>query len=526
MYTVKRSEWGWPIKFAALVMALTMAPYVVAELAQTPTLRFSGFLFGVEDGNSYIAKMNQGAHGAWLFTLPYSSEPQTGAFIYAFYLGLGKLAGPSHAMQVWVYHAARLLLGGGLLLTAYLLLAAFLPRVTQRRLGLVLVGLGGGLGWLIALSPWGKLFDSLPVDFISPEAFSFLNLYGLPHLSAARCLFWLGLWAWLKGRSVPAGLCWLGLSLIQPMYVLVAWAILAADVGLRFVWRQQTPVRVALGAVWRGLAAVLISAPVVGYTVWLFYGDPIFKQWGAQNILTAPHPVHYLLAYLPLLAVSGPGWRALAHRGRKPLARFVLGWLLLIPFLLYAPVATQRRLIEGVQLPLVVLAVLGITVVLRRWRSWVPALVLAFALPTTALLLAGGALTAWVVRPTPMFIAADEVRAFAWLAQTAQPRQVVLSAYATGNALPAYAPLVAYIGHGPETLWLDQKQPRVAEFYQAATAPEIRRALLADGRIAYVIFGPAERALGDFAPEQAADLELKVQYGEYAVYQVVSAPAP
>ena len=129
MATITRREWAWAAVVAALVMAATTAPYGAGYASQTAEWRFGGFLIGVEDGNSYIAKMGQGARGAWLFTLPYTSEPQRGVLIYTFYLLLGKLAGPNHDTQVLVFHAARVALGFALVLVSYRFLAEFLPRV-------------------------------------------------------------------------------------------------------------------------------------------------------------------------------------------------------------------------------------------------------------------------------------------------------------------------------------------------------------------------------------------------------------
>src|SRR5215510_2207848 len=75
---VTRRECLWVSLFAAGVMVLTTLPYLVAFASEADGWRFGGFLLGVEDGSSYIAKMSEGARGAWLFTLTYSSEPQRG----------------------------------------------------------------------------------------------------------------------------------------------------------------------------------------------------------------------------------------------------------------------------------------------------------------------------------------------------------------------------------------------------------------------------------------------------------------
>lgn len=526
MGKVERREWVWAAGFAALVMALTTLPYLVGGLSQTRGWRFGGFVLGVDDGNSYLAKMGQGARGAWLFTLPYSSEPQRGVPLFELHLLLGKLAGPGHAAQVLVYHAARIAFGFALLLISYLFLAEFLPGVGHRRLGLALVALGGGLGWLLALMGLDHLFGSLPIDFYSPEAYTFLILYALPHLAAARCLFLLGLLMYLRGRGVAAGLLLFGASLIQPLSVLLAWAVVLIDFALawllthsRFIAKHPFGTLHPSRLTPHVLLTLLLSSPFVLYTLGLFSVDPILKQWNAQNILLSPHPIHYLLGYGVLLIFGVGGWRALSKRN-PDLARFVAGWAIVVPFMLYAPLTPQRRLIEGFQLPLVTLAVIGLTEVIRPYRRWLSLLVLTVTLPTSALLLAGG-MAAARAPAEPLFHPADQLAAFEWLARSAQPGQVVLSSFETGNVLPAYTPLVAYIGHGPETVFLAQKQPRVAAFYQPSTPQADRRRLLADGRIAFVLFGPHERALGDFDPARVDYLRWRFSSGAYVIYEVV-----
>ncbi|MGH2522532.1 MAG: hypothetical protein ACRDH2_08510, partial [Anaerolineales bacterium] len=479
---------------------------------------FSGFLLAVEDGNSYLAKMGEGAHGAWRFTLAYSSEPQRGAFVFLFYLLLGKLAGTSHEAQGMVYHLARLACGFALLLVSYRFLAEFLPRVRQRRLALLWVALGGGLGWLLILLGQTQMFGSLPIDFYSPEAYTFLILYTLPHLAAARCLFLLGLLAYLSGKGGWAGLALLGVSLIQPLSVLVAWLVMGVDTVLGWVTRWRNAPYAIRDTRYAMPIAILLSSPVVAYTIFAFSTDPILKQWNAQNVLPSPHPLHYLFGY-GIWLILGLWGGAVLQRRRPGLARFVVGWAVAIPFLLYAPIPTQRRLIEGFQLPVVALAVLGMTIALQRRRRWLVPAVFALTLPTSVILLLGGFRAASA--PTePIFLPADQRAVFDWLSKNAHPGQVALSAFETGNALPAYTPLIAYIGHGPETVFLAEKRPRVAAFYRSSTTDNERRQLLADGRIAFVLFGPPEHALGDFDPATAGYLYRQFSADEYAVYQV------
>jgi hypothetical protein len=516
---ITRAEGRWAVTFAAVFLLVTSLPYARAAAAQRDGWQFGGFLLAVEDFNAYLAQMGQGAHGQWLYVPAYSSEPYAGAPVYLLYHALGALAGPGHAARVLVFHAARLLSGVVMLLASYTFLARFLPGFPQRRLGLLLVAVGGGFGWLVAAAAPGGWLGSLPLDFILPEAFSFLILFTYVHLALARALFLVALLAYLTGRGLLAGLALAAASLLQPLVVVVAWAVMAAHALAAWLLRGTDAGR-AWRQDWRTAAlAVAIPAPAVAYFVYLFRFDPLLSQWMAQNQLPSPHPLHYLLAYAALLLPAALGLRLLWHREPR-LAVFAGAWLLVAPLLVYLPIPTQRRLAEGLHLPLAALAVLGLGGVAARWRRLAAAAVLLAALPS-ALLLWLGAFGAAGRLAEPIFHPPDQLAAFAWLRDNARPGQVAFSAYATGNALPAYTPLRAYIGLGTETLRLGEKGPRVAAFYAAATPDADRVALLRDGGIAFVILGPYERALGSFDAASAGYLARRFQSGAYAIYEVV-----
>jgi len=143
----------WALGFAALVMLLTSLPYFLGYASQGQDWRFTGFVFGVEDGNSYIAKMQAGAAGAWLFRTPYTSVHQQGVVAFLPYILLGKLASPPelHEKLVLIFHAFRIAAGMLAILATYDFIAYFIPGDRERRYGLILAVLGGGLGWVLLL---------------------------------------------------------------------------------------------------------------------------------------------------------------------------------------------------------------------------------------------------------------------------------------------------------------------------------------------------------------------------------------
>ncbi len=88
---------------AVIVSILTILPYLIGFISQGEEWRFTGFVVGVEDGNSYLAKMLSGAAGNWLFRSPYSSSPQKGVIAFLPYILLGKItSGPAQHEQLIV----------------------------------------------------------------------------------------------------------------------------------------------------------------------------------------------------------------------------------------------------------------------------------------------------------------------------------------------------------------------------------------------------------------------------------------
>ncbi len=520
---VTRAEWRWVLLFAVIVSVLLTLPYLAAYSAQGEAWSFSGFLFGVEDGNSYIADMRQGAEGAWLFHIPYTTEPQRGALLYLPFLLLGKLAGGAamHEQLVALFHLARIAAGIAMLLAIYRFLASFIESVALRRWGLAAAGFGGGFGWILLAKP------TYPLEFTSPEAFGFLSLFGLPHLAAARACLLLAL-AWLvsggsaakaKSRGVKIGLVLVLGWFFQPLVVVVAWAVMAAYLALLFVRNRirRLPASAFLReTLVRVLIAAAITIPPVIYSALSFALDPVLRQWGAQNTLPSPPIWEYLISYSVLLAPALAGaWLAWNEDDRRMLPA---GWMLIFPIMIYFPVTIQRRLAEGFWMALVVLALFFVERKLRDWTRRA-AFVLCMALLLPAAVFFWGKSILYSLHPAaPVFISTAEVRALEWLDANAEPGAVVIGPYAVENALPAYADLTAFIGHGPETLNLGEKEMLVNIVLDGGRTDDDRIAALRESSAQYVLVGPAKQA------EKSAGIpgcELVYREGGWEVWRVL-----
>lgn len=535
--TVSRSEYRWVWLFSAAVLLVTTIPYLLGFAIQGASWRFSGFVFGVEDGNSYIAKMLIGGSGGWLFRTPYTAYEQTGVVAFLPYILLGKLSAPpgQHDQLVALFHLFRIAAGILVIRASYDLIAYYLQEVWRRKFALGLVILGGGLGWLMVLLGKSQWLGSLPLDFYSPETFGFLGIYGIPHLALARAgLLW-GLLAYLRATTgdrhtqnrqiLILGVWWLIVAFAQPLTAVVMGFVLGLHLlalGLIRVgfWRKN---RAGGLTDWLRNARIaflagLIPLPFLLYTFLSFTLDPFLREWTSQNIITSPHPLHYLIAYALVIPPTYIGSKILLAR-RQFAGLMLVAWVLALPVLAYAPYNLQRRLPEGIWVALVILAVAGLSREGRNLRNlWRNLLLLAF--PSTLILLIGG-WTAVREPALPVFRPAREVEAFEYLSGHVTSREIVLTSYSSGNALPAWAPVQVIIGHGPESIHLSELNPAIQKFFSSGTAIEAKADLLDEFNIKYVFWGPEERQLGDWDPEAAANLVNIFANEEYQVFQVL-----
>ena len=536
---VSRTEWRWVAIWIIVALIITSVPYLVGWLRSMPDRVFGGFAFAIEDGYSYLSKMKQGAEGLWLFTLPYTSEPHTPTIFYLFHLLLGKFSALTGLTTPFVYHLARLVFDALLLVVFYRFIAMFTAWRPVRRIAFLLIIFSGGLGWLLILLGQTDWLGSAPIDLISPEAYNFLILYGFPHLALARTLLLLGLIVWWarpiasNRRAVLAGLCWFGMGLLVPFYVAVIGAIVIvgllaeAIVARKVAWPQVG--RAAL-------AGLIASAPLI-YTFVIIAIDPIWKNWADQLVILSPHPLHYVLGYALVggLAIIG----IVKTRRQHVLDPRLIGWLIAVPFLIYIPFNSQRRLIEGWQIPLAFSAAIGLVyIVLPAWsrsrfvkrltrhrrytvhglRSWLLAGILILSATTYALTLVEQT-ARMVARVDLGFRDGAELAALRWLDQRVTYNDVILSSYNTGNFLPVMVGAKVFLGHGPETAYSADKLNLVKQFYFANTTDDWRREFLRQWPITYVFFGPQEKKVGQFDPARADYLTPVYDQDGYQIYK-------
>jgi hypothetical protein len=544
---ISRREWQTLSLYIILLLVLTSIPYLIAQQQAREQWIFNGFLFGIEDGNAYLGKTRLGVEGYWQFHLFYTPNTthQSAPLLYLPYIASGHLIrllideqDPTTRFSAMIvaFHIFRLLANTVLIIAIYVFSSTFLSTMIERFLAVVLATLGGGWGWLFVLSGQSEWLGNLPPDFHIPEGFGFLVLLGLPHIALARAALLFGFWCLFQSLNKPigqawrwaalAGLSWLVVGLGVAFYLAIIYCVVIAWGAMVWLRTRQFPWTL----VQRVSIAVVMTWPLFFYFLALFSLNDTFVSWSAQNFLPSPHPLHYIVAYslfIPLVLV-GVGWRW--RYRQQPQTLLLIGWVCIVPFLVYLPINVQRRMAEGVIVPLSILAVTGLSLVvarfpgqsyLRRWRL-LRTLWLLPAVMTAFLFIVGSSFTA-ISPERPLFRPQAEITAMDWLALYANEDAIVLSTRSIGNVLAARHNIQVYIGHGPETIDSDTKQRQTEDFFSDEMPQPEQQQLLAS--VDYIFYGQTERELGnhttvDTAPAWMASVRLIYDHNGYQIFEV------
>ncbi len=508
--SISASERRWLLICSIGVLALASLPYLVGALTAAPDRVFSGLQVNPLDGVSYLAKMQIGLHGDWLFTLRFTAESSPGVFLFTYFIALGQLARLLNVPLILMFHAARLAGGFALLWQVYRLIARVTPSIDVRRLAWWLIALSSGLGWLATLLGHGT-----SSDMTIAESNTFYSLMANAHFALAMALMialFIGvletehvtLW-----RVIGLSALSLALAIIQPFAPIALFAILGVTLLLMW-WRDQS--RRDRGwprpQFWITVCVGAITAPLLVYLYLATQIDPVLRGWSAQNQTPSPPLIDYVIGYGLLIVLAIPAARS-TWRRRSTWDWLLLAWIVVTVPLLYAPFPLQRRWSLGLHIPIGLLAALGLSQMVRG--VWAQRAIIVATIPTSIMLvmvLIGGA----VARDPHIYLTTDEFAAMTWLHDHARFDDVVLAAPETGAFIPAFAGQRVVYGHPYETVDADRKKLLVLDFFAGRSTDALRDAK-------YVLIGPRERTLGTL-DVSALPLSEAFRSGAVSIYAV------
>lgn len=542
MPSLTKREIARVMGIALLVLAVSSIPYVLGYGFAPTGMEFGGLLVDLDDGYSYLAAMRQGLDGGWEYRILFTPEEHPGAYLHTFYLSLGKLSSLLGLSLIQAYHLARLTCGLLLLVTAYVFLSHFLPRGGPRLVAYLLTSLSSGLGWLVLLSGSTTLQGLSPIDFWLMDAYTFFILFTFPHSAMAVTLLLLFLMLALNHLEtyslralLLAGVVLVPVCVIHPFTILlvdgilgVYWILLSLNRS-RFLGREAAAI-----VMW-----AFVPVPLLLYYLQVFASNPVLQNWAAQNLLPSPPIGHLLVGYgiVVLLAVAGA-----AHlvQRRNERALLLVAWAVAALVLLYMPFSLQRRMVEGLHIPLCVLATVGLFAYvlpsamrfrwIRRYADWrryesatvrrlLLFTVVVATIPSNLYLVAAYSGSALSADPQ-LFFREDEVVAIDWMRDGTDRSDAVLASYEIGRYIPARAGNTVFMGHFHETVDVDRKKQLAESFFRRTTSDDFRVDLLSKYRIRLLFHGPAEQQLGGFDPSGVSYLIPVYHHSSVTIYRV------
>ena len=537
MPTVSRREITLATLWSVFIVLLTSGPYIAGQL-EADGRYFSGLVSAVDDGNVYLQWIRQCAEGDWTLSNQYSADEGRGLSVNVFLLALGRTARLLHLTPPQVFGAARVIAGCLCLVAFYLLACSFSPSPAFRWTALLLVSLAGGLGWLIDLLPPGTVAFQ-PIDYgprwlYQPEAITFVSILINPLFAFSMGLMCLSLFCALRGIdtgrtrwALIGGVCLLVLGnahtydLPVVHLTILAWFLIA-------VATKRLPFRRALLM----YAVMFVMTLPPGLWQWhVMQSDPAYRAKTSTPTLSRPYLDYVLGQGVPwLLALIGVAWLALTKSVQRRRLAYLVPWAVIASAVIYLPVPWQRKMAEGMQFPLCLLAAVTVGIALGDWlarlcdstkvaetRVFLAAtFVVLLAMPSNVLFYAdclrhvrtNNADLAHVMMP-PVYLEPAEYDAMQELAARCTDRDVVISSSMMGSHIPALTPCRVVAGHWGESVYVQPivggrwqrlgfesyAMPTVLRFFGPTSSEIEKAATLLAFNVTYVFCGPAENAL-------------------------------
>jgi len=424
----------------AALLVLALAP-LAGLLAHVWT--HGGYVAGadgllVRDQMQYLDWTRQ-AGGQVLIENLYDLAPGPRSFLHPGLLVTGALyalgAGPAVA-----YLAFKPVAAGALWAGARAWCERFLPDGRARTAAVCLaLFFASPVAAVVAWTGLGGARTRFDFDFLSGELTSGNFLWGYLFTAVAVGLMPLGLLAFERGAVGRAALAGALVSWLQPWQGATYLVVLLGAEAMRARRARERP---ALAAA--GLVAAAGAAPLLYYLA-LSRWDPSWALAGVANELGSWPWWVSVIGLAPLVVPAATGWRAAPDDFAGHALRL---WPAAVLLVYVQPFGTfPAHALQGLTLPLVVLAFLGAG---ARLRPWVLAAVLVVMIVPGSVHRAVSLRDEVARGRQPFFLTDGERAALAWLDRAPDRGGVLAPAY-SGPLVPAYTGRETWIGAGSWT---------------------------------------------------------------------------
>lgn len=561
-----RKELFFLVAVGVSLLVVINANYLYGFAQSNDEMRFTGLLGNVTDQMTYLSHMEQVRSGSVFLTLLHTAEEVPSKIINLLFLLMGYVS--VIFPKLLVYHLFRNILAVGLVFLLYYFLAYFFPRPLHKGIALLFLIFTSGWGVYMALFssylPAGILQEAAMftayIDFFVPEAHLLSSMYMFPHFLAAIALnlfVYIFLFDYLKtGRRKAvffAAATGFLLGFVHLYEVITIYAVLTPFLIFRW-WQTKNARKYVISF----LPFYGITLLPMMYQLWMVLAYPdsygmlgtttlvtpplaaVFMAFGAFSLFVLCFFMAFLKKGNDIVAVF-PNQLTDFARQNKEIWIFLLFWIVCNTALLYFPLPPQRRFIQGLQIPVVILGSMTLFYLLvpafaswlgRRWQGL-----------TTRKALGAIAATLLVIHvASPVWVLAGDYYALAYYQfQVYQPwnyyfipqkvyksfEQIagagaqgsVLSNSAVGLWIPTLGANRVYHGHTTQTFYREEKEREWQRFLLEEEPAREKYRFLEQYHISYIVYIDEERQKAVF--KDPSYLRLMHKNESVEVYQVL-----
>jgi hypothetical protein len=539
--SINKREWHFVGAITIIAILLTSLPYLFGWLVRGNDYFLGFHSLSSGDISVYYSYLEQVKQGHFLFKDLYTSEFQGAGRLNIFWLGVGLFGRIFNLPDILTFHLARILLIPVFGFVAYLFLSYFFLDKAKRKISYL---------FLIFASGWGGIFSQLldkfyfekagyshwPPDLWVPESNTFLTLYQSPHFIASVTLvvliFLLMLLAFENNKikySISAGLAGLALFQFHPFNIFVIFGAL----GLYIAALCSIQKKIRWQFIKHYVIFSLLSALSIIYYLYLLKFDWLTIESGRENLCLTPALFLIIIGYGLIIPLAIFGYYSLSKNKeiKNSPWLFLIIWAVFQFFLIYSPVNFERRMIEGWQIPLILLAISGLYFVkskldklklfsvINRNIFLLGFLFIVFFFTSNLFVMADD-IGLFKTKNNLLYIPAAEKEAFAWIKSNVGESQPIFSYWRTGNLIPGQTGKTVYLGHSVETAYFYTKIQNI-DWFLNTKSDEARARFLKANKIKYLYWGKDERSKSSFEPQKANFLEKVYSNNEVEIYKVL-----
>lgn len=514
---------------------LTSLPYLwnYFERPTDTVYTWTGF-YNPGDVPVYFSYIEQIRQGHYTFIDLFTGENQPNRFFNIFWLVIGLLAKLFNLAPPIAFQLARILFIPLFIWTLKETIDFFYPTKHWR---LLLIASLFVSGFGILLKPFihstSEFQIGAGIDLVSAEATPFAAMFFSGHFILSWvCLLWsimLTIKSFREQKFMPAilaGLINLIFFQFHPYYAPFIFAFTLFVLFYNLIKKPQLKNLLLILPPW------LIPLPSIFYYIYLWFNDQRFYVFSQQNFTPSPAwwVIFLAFGFLGPLALAGI-IILLRQKNWQENHTYLLTWLIIGNILLFVPLNTQRRFIEGLIIPTGFFALIALKILFKNtWtklNNFLPKIftqtlaafffLLFFCFTTLMLYQVSFKLNKFAFEDLYLSPAAND--AVRWLKENTSLSDLVLSPNNSTNVVAGLSGRKFYGYHYGETTYASIKKQILLSFFSTAT-DKTRKTFLQRNKITHLYWNQALESAYNFHPAEKNYLTKIYDNSDVQIYVV------